>query len=149
MSCRGAGDRTMPAPESGLERALDNGKFVITAEVTPPVSAAAEDLIAIIDKKLGRKNESVQLHIAHFRYFDGKGSRNAGLSRMKRAGREGTEFAARLALRDVQQAGHEFDRGNLAPALVLAQRVLRDYPKSAAATKAKSLIDRASGSSKG
>ena len=36
----------MPAPESGLERALDGGKFVITAEVTPPVSAAAEDLIA-------------------------------------------------------------------------------------------------------
>ncbi len=34
-----------PAVKSGLQCALDRGKFVITAEVTPPVSAAPADLI--------------------------------------------------------------------------------------------------------
>ena len=58
----------MPKSPSGqLEKALASGRFVMTAEVTPPVSCAAEDLL---DKALPLKGLADAVNVT-----DGAGAR--------------------------------------------------------------------------
>jgi len=124
-----------------------DGTFIAESTMSTVKKPANEmrpvDLISIIEKKLGRDDPAVQLHVAHFWYFDAKGSRTAAISRFKRAGEEGAQFPERLAARLVQQAEQEFDRDNPGAGLLLARKVLQDYPKTKAATEARQLVDRA------
>jgi len=39
--------------QSGLERKLSDGKFVVTAEIGPPMSASGDDILKIIEKMKG------------------------------------------------------------------------------------------------
>lgn len=101
------------------------------------------DLVDIVDKKLGRDNPAVQLHVGCFWYYDGEGSVRSALLRLQRAGPAGREFVERLAGRELQQAQHEFRRENIGRALQRVNRIVQNYPKTRTAEEARTLIQQA------
>ena len=122
-----------------------DGAFVARSSTKQITKKASEmrpfDLIAIVDRHLGRKTAPVQLRVGHFWYFDADGNRKSALSRLAIAGDQGAQFSERLAARDAQQARHELERGNTSAGLLLANAVVKAFPKSKAAADARTLIE--------
>lgn len=101
------------------------------------------DVIDLVEDKLGRDDPQIQLHAACLRFYDERGNAKAALTLFARAGEEGKEFVERLARREIQQARHEMDRGNVGRALSVVDRVLKRHPQTRAAAKAKEMVRRA------
>eukprot|EP00913_Durusdinium_trenchii_P023368 g21946.t1 len=101
------------------------------------------DLIAFVESKFGRKDPLRKLRSGVFLFYDGEGSVGGAESRLQDAGDAGKQFLERRAARVLQQARAEFERENIAQGLVLAKKVLDEFPKSQAAEGARKLNEQA------
>ncbi|MCH8828082.1 MAG: DUF1080 domain-containing protein [Planctomycetes bacterium] len=101
------------------------------------------DLITIVYQKFGRKDPLRQAHIGSFLHYDGQGNPRTAAVRFKLAAKAGTQFYDRLAMRELSQARHEYDRDNVGAGLKRIDLVLKQYPQSKAAETARAMIDEA------
>ncbi|GAB4137212.1 MAG: hypothetical protein Tsb009_04670 [Planctomycetaceae bacterium] len=101
------------------------------------------DLSSIVTSHFGRKDPSHQIRIGTFLYYDNDGKEAAAAIYFRRAGKAGERIFDQIPARRIQQARHEYARGNVSTGLFIARNVLEKYPKSKAADDAKSLTEEA------